>query len=152
MTPEEKLKQLGYELEPVPVGDLPLVPWVRTGNLLFLSGNTPGLKGGKKWNGQVGKEYTTAEAKEAAREIAVKQLAAAKTALGDLSKVKRVVKVLGMVNCVPGYSEQPQVINGFSELLVEVFGEAGRHARSAVGMAGLPGNQPVEIELILEVE
>lgn len=147
MTPEEKLKELGYELEPVEVGNAPLVPWVRTGNLLYLSGRTP-----RGWQGQVGKDYTAAEAEQAAREVAVGQLAVAKAALGDLGKIKRVVKVLGMVNCVPGYSEQPQVINGFSELLVEVFGETGRHARSAVGMAGLPGNAPCEVEVIFEVE
>ena len=148
MTPEEKLQQLGYQLSPVAVGDRPLIPWVRTGNLLYLSGKTPG----SAWKGQVGKEYTTQEAYQAAREVAVAQLATAKTALGDLGKIKRVVKVLGMVNCVSGYAEQPRVIDGFSELLVEVFGEAGRHARSAVGMAGLPGNAPVEVEVIFEVE
>jgi len=148
MTPEEKLKQLGYQLSPVEVGNRPLIPWVRTGNLLFLSGRTPG----GNWKGQVGKDYTTQQAYQAARECAVGQLSAAKAALGDLSKIKRVVKVLGMVNCVSGFGEQPQVINGFSDLLVEVFGEAGRHARSAVGMAGLPGNAPVEVEVIFEVE
>ena len=148
MTPEERLQQLGYQLAPAAVGNRPLVPWVQTGNLLFLSGKTPG----GDWKGQVGKEYTTQEAYQAAREVAVAQLATAKTALGDLGRIQRVVKVLGMVNCVSGYSEQPRVIDGFSELLVEVFGEAGRHARSAVGMAGLPGNAPVEVEVIFEVE
>ena len=151
MTPEEKLKELGYELKPIEVGDAPLVPWVRTGNLLYLSGRTGGV-GGQQWSGQVGKDYTTAEAKDAARDVAFGQLCVAKTALGDLGKIRRVVKVLGMVNCISGYGEQPQVINGFSELLVEVFGERGRHARSAVGMAGLPGNAPVEVEVIFEVE
>ena len=148
MTPEEKLQSLGYELTPIPVGNAALIPWVQTGNLLYMSGRTPS----SKWNGQCGKEYTAAEAKEAAREVAVSQLCAAKSALGELSRIKRVVKVLGMVNCVPGFAEQPAVINGFSELLVEVFGENGRHARSAVGMAGLPGNVPVEVEVIFEVE
>jgi enamine deaminase RidA (YjgF/YER057c/UK114 family) len=148
VTPEEKLQQLGYQLPPVAVGNRPLVPWVQTGNLLFLSGKTPG----GDWKGQVGKEYTTQEAYQAAREVAVAQLATAKTALSDLSRIRRVVKVLGMVNCVSGYGEQPRVIDGFSDLFVEVFGEAGRHARSAVGMAGLPGNAPVEVEVIFEVE
>ena len=148
MTPEETLQSLGYEIVPIPVGNAALIPWVQTGNLLYMSGRTPS----SKWNGQCGKEYTAAEAKEAAREIAVSQLCAAKSSLGELSRIKRVVKVLGMVNCVPGYAEQPQVINGFSELLVEVFGENGRHARSAVGMAGLPGNVPVEVEVIFEIE
>jgi len=148
MTPEEKLQSLGYELTPIPVGNAALIPWVQTGNLLYMSGRTPGAK----WNGQVVKEYTADEAKEAAREVAVGQLCAAKSALGELSRIKRVVKVLGMLNCVAGFPDQPKVINGFSELLVEVFGENGRHARSAVGMAGLPGNVPVEVEVIFEIE
>ncbi|MCA9879602.1 MAG: RidA family protein [Thermomicrobiales bacterium] len=151
MGPEAKLKELGYELTLVEYGDAALVPWVRIDNMLYMSGRTPD-RSGKQWRGQVGKEYTTAEAREAAREVAWSQLCAAKTALGDLSKIKRVVKVLGMVNGVPGYAEQPQVINGFSDLLVEVFGEAGRHARSAVGMSGLPGNVPVEVEVIFEID
>ena len=88
---------------------------------------------------------------KAAREVAWSQLCAAKSALGELGRIKRVVKVLGMVNSAPGFGDQPKVINGFSELLVEVFGEAGRHARSAVGMAGLPGNVPVEVEVIFQV-
>ena len=151
MTPEEKMHALGLALTPVPVGSGPVIPAVQVGNLLYLSGRTPD-RTGKTWNGIVGKEYTTAEAKEAAREVAWSQLCAAKSFLGELSRVRRVVKVLGMVNCVPGYTESPAVINGFSELLVEVFGEAGRHARSAVGMVALPGNVPVEVEMILEVE
>ena len=151
MTPEERLAELGYELTPVPVGDGALIPWVQTGNLLYMSGRVAD-RSGKRWSGQVGKDLSTAEAKEAAREVAWSQLCAAKSALGELGRIRRVVKVLGMVNCVAGYAEQPEVINGFSELLVEVFGEAGRHARSAVGMAGLPGNHPVEVEVIFEVE
>ncbi len=151
MTPEEKLKSLGYELTTVQVGNRPLVPFVRTGNLLFLSGNGP-ARAGQTWNGQLGKEYTVEQGYEAARNCCLNLLSAAKAAVGDLSKVKRVVKVLGMVNSAPGFSQQPQVIHGCSDLLVEVFGEAGRHARSAVGMAGLPNNIPVEIEMVLEVE
>ena len=151
MSAEAKLKELGIELREVPTGDRPLVPSVLTGNLLFLSGNGPNW-GGKTWNGQVGKDYTAEEGYEAARCVALNLLSATRTALGSLDKVKRVVKVLGMVNSAPGFSGQPQVINGCSDLLVEVFGPNGRHARSAVGMAGLPGNIPVEIEMILEVE
>ncbi len=151
MTPEEKMAELGLELQPVAIPTTGLLPWVQVGNLLYLSGSTPG-RSGKKWNGQLGKEYTTAEGKEAAREVAWNQLCVAKSALGELSRIKRAIKVLGMVNSAPGFAEQPQVINGFSELLVEVFGENGRHARSAVGMAGLPGNAPVEVEVIFEVE
>ncbi len=151
MTPEEKMRELGLELTPVPVGGGMVIPAVQVGNLLYLSGRTPD-RTGKTWNGIVGKDYTVEQAKEAAREVAWSQLCAAKSALGELSRVRRVVKVLGMVNCVPGFTDTPAVINGFSELLVEVFGEAGRHARSAVGVAGLPGNVPVEVEMILEVE
>lgn len=148
MTPEKKLEELGIELPHVELGDRPLIPWVRTGNLLYLSGRTPST--GPK--GQAGGEVSTEEAYAAARDCAIGQLGVAKAALGDLSKIKRVVKVLGMVNTVPGYGEQPQVINGFSDLMVEVFGENGRHARSAVGMASLPGNVPVEVEVIFEIE
>jgi enamine deaminase RidA (YjgF/YER057c/UK114 family) len=149
VTPEAKLKELGYELETVEVGDKALIPWLRTGNLLYMSGRTPTRVA---CQGQVGSEVTTEQAYAGARDCAVGQLAAAKSALGDLSKITRVVKVLGMVNSAPGYGDQPTVINGFSDLLVEVFGEAGRHTRSAVGMAGLPGNACVEVEVIFEVE
>ena len=151
MSPEQKMAELGLELKEVVVGPVGLLPWVQVGNLLYMSGRTPD-RTGKAWNGQVGKEYTTEEGKAAAREVAWSQLCAAKSALGDLSRIKRVIKVLGMVNSAPGFSEQPLVINGFSELLVEVFGESGRHARSAVGMAGLPGNVPVEVEVIFEID
>ena len=148
MTPEERVRELGLELPAIEIGNRPLIPWVQAGNLLYTSGRTPAA--GHK-SGQLGAEVTTEEGYQAARSIAVGQLAVAKAALGDLSRVKRVVKVLGMVNSAPGFGDQPAVINGFSDLLVEVFGEAGRHARSAVGMAGLPGNASVEIEVIFEV-
>jgi enamine deaminase RidA (YjgF/YER057c/UK114 family) len=151
MTPEDKLLTLGFELKTVERGSRPLVPWVRSGNMLYLSGSGPNW-GGKTWQGQLGKEYTTPEGYEAARGCALNLLSAAKSALGDLSRVRQVVKVLGMVNCVPGWTEQPQVIHGCSDLLMELFGERGQHTRSAVGMAGLPGGIPVEIEMILEVE
>lgn len=148
MNPEDKLAQLGIELPSVELGDRPLIPWVRTGNLLYLSGRTPST--GPK--GQVGAEVSIEDGYAAARDCAIGQIGVAKAALGDLSKVVRVVKVLGMVNSAPGFGDQPQIINGFSDLMVEVFGENGRHARSAVGMAGLPGNVPVEVEVIFEVE
>lgn len=151
MTPEQKMAELGLEYRAVPVGNGALIPWVQVGDLLYMSGRTPD-RTGKSWNGQVGKEYTVEEGYAAAREVAWSQLCAAKSALGELSRVKRVVKVLGMVNSAPGFGDQPKVINGFSELLVEVFGESGRHARSAVGMAGLPGNVPVEVEVIFQIE
>lgn len=148
MNPEAKLKELGIELPDVEIGDRPLIPWVRTGNMLYLSGKTP-LSGP---TGQLGASVSVEEGYQGARDCAISQIAVAKAALGDLSKVVRVVKVLGMVNSAPGFSDQPQVINGFSDLLVEVFGENGRHARSAVGMAGLPGDACVEVEVIFEVE
>lgn len=151
MTPEEKLRQMGIELKTVERGTRPLIPYVRTGNLLFLSGAGPNWDG-QVWQGQLGKEYTTEQGYQAARGCALNLLSAARSALGDLSRVRQVVKVLGMVSCVAGFTEQPQVINGCSDLLVELFGERGQHARSAVGMAGLPGGIPVEIEMILEVE
>lgn len=142
---------MGIELKTVERGTRPLIPYVRTGNLLFLSGAGPNWDG-QVWQGQLGKEYTTEQGYQAARGCALNLLSAARSALGDLSRVRQVVKVLGMVSCVAGFTEQPQVINGCSDLLVELFGERGQHARSAVGMAGLPGGIPVEIEMILEVE
>jgi enamine deaminase RidA (YjgF/YER057c/UK114 family) len=151
VTPEEQLRQKGIELKNVERGNRPLVPAVRSGNMLYLSGSGPNW-GDKVWKGQLGKEYTTEQGYEAARGCALNLLSAAKSELGELSRIRQVVKVLGMVNCVSGFTEQPQVINGCSDLLMELFGAHGQHARSAVGMAGLPGGIPVEIEMILEVE
>jgi len=151
LSAEAKLRELGIQLKDVQVGDRPLIPWVLTGNLLYTSGSGPSFSG-KKWSGQLGTDYTAEEGYEAARDTALQLLSTVRTALGSLDRVRRVVKVLGMVNSAPGFSQQPQVINGCSELLVQLFGENGRHARSAVGMAGLPGNIPVEIEIIFEVE
>jgi enamine deaminase RidA (YjgF/YER057c/UK114 family) len=151
LSAEAKLRELGIQLKDVQVGDRPLIPWVLTGNLLYTSGSGPSFSG-KKWSGQLGTDYTAEEGYEAARDTALQLLSIVRTALGSLDRVRRVVKVLGMVNSAPGFSQQPQVINGCSELLVQLFGENGRHARSAVGMAGLPGNIPVEIEIIFEVE
>jgi enamine deaminase RidA (YjgF/YER057c/UK114 family) len=148
---EARLKQLNIVL-PVPGAPIAnFVPAVRTGNLLFLSGTTAGADWANK--GKVGKDLTVEQGYQAARQVGLNQLAAMKAALGSLDRVKRIVKVLGMVNSADGFGDQPKVINGFSDLMVDVFGEAaGKHARSAVGMAGLPANQPVEIELIVEVE
>jgi enamine deaminase RidA (YjgF/YER057c/UK114 family) len=151
LSAEAKLRELGIQLKDVQVGDRPLIPWVLTGNLLYTSGSGPSFSG-KKWSGQLGTDYTAEEGYDAARDTALQLLSTVRTALGSLDRVRRVVKVLGMVNSAPGFSQQPQVINGCSELLVQLFGENGRHARSAVGMAGLPGNIPVEIEIIFEVE
>ena len=127
---------------------------VRTGNLLFLAGHGPVRTEGKpSARGKLGKDLSTEQGYQVAREVGLSLLASTRASLGSLDKVKRVVKVLGMVNSAEGFQEQPKVINGFSDLMVEIFGEAiGKHARSAVGMAELPMGIPVEIEMILEVE
>jgi enamine deaminase RidA (YjgF/YER057c/UK114 family) len=149
---EARLKQKNIELPAVGVPVANYVGAVRAGNLLFLSGAGPGREWWGK-GGKVGKDLTVEEGYQAARSTGLNLLATARQALGSLDKVKRVVKVLGMVNSAPGFTDQPKVINGFSDLMVEVFGEAmGKHARSAVGMAELPFGIPVEIEMVLEVE
>ena len=151
MRPEARIKQLGITL---PTPSTPManyVPGVRVGNLLYLSGHGPIREGSPTARGKVGRDLSTQDAYRIAREVGINLLASARGLLGSLDKVKRVVKVLGMVNSAEGFGEQPQVINGCSDLMVEVFGENGRHARSAVGMAGLPVSIPVEIEMILEV-
>jgi enamine deaminase RidA (YjgF/YER057c/UK114 family) len=126
---------------------------VVSGGLLFLAGHGPVRDGSVPVRGQLGAELGTEDGYRVARSVGLNLLATARTALGSLDRVTRVVKVLGMVNTAPGFTEQPKVINGFSDLMVEVFGEAvGKHARSAVGMAELPMGIPVEIEMIVEVE
>ena len=152
MTPEEKLKELGIELKEATMAAPAMVAGKVAGNLLYLSGSTPPPRDGKPWKGRVGETYSVEEGYQAAREVAILQLAAAKTVLGDLSRIKQVVKVLGMVNCTPGFEQTPRVMHGFSDLLFEVLGEKGRHARSAVGLQALPGNVPIEVETIFEVE
>ena len=152
MTPEEKLKEMGIELAEATSFHPAMAVGVITGNLLYLSGTTPPNRPDKTWQGRVGEAYSVEEGYQAARECAIQQLAMAKTVLGDLGRVRRVVKVLGMVNSAPGFGEQPAVMHGFSELMHEVFGERGVHARSAVGMQGLPSNAPVEVETIFEIE
>ena len=150
MGAEARIKDLGITLpEPKPIGNY--VPGVLTGNLLFLSGQGPMRGGSPIARGKVGRDLTVDEAAKVAREVGINLLGAARHVLGSLDRVKRVVKVLGMVNSADGFGEQPKVINGFSDLMVEVFGDSGRHARSAVGMAELPVGIPVEIEMILEV-
>lgn len=150
--PEAKIKELGIEL-PVPGKPVAnFVSAVRTGNLIFLSGQGPKQPDGNWVEGKVGAELTKEQGYEAARLTAIQQLGVLKAELGDLKKVKRIVKVLGMVNADPNFSEHPAVINGFSDLMVEVFGERGKHARAAVGMGSLPFNIAVEIEAVVEVE
>jgi enamine deaminase RidA (YjgF/YER057c/UK114 family) len=152
MGAEARIKELGITLpSPAkPMGNY--VPGVRVGNLLFLSGHGPIRVGAQPLTrGTVGRDMSTEEAYKVAREVGINLLGSARAVLGSLDKVKRVVKVLGMVNAVESFGEQPKVINGFSDLMVEVFGENGRHARSAVGMGSLPAGIPVEIEMILEL-
>ncbi|MFD2203369.1 RidA family protein [Shivajiella indica] len=149
---EKKLEELGITLPEASSPVANYVNAVRVGNLLFLSGKGPGLPDGSYITGKVGEDLSIEEGREAAKLVGIAQLAVLKSELGDLNKVKRIVKVLGMVNCSPEFTQQPQVINGFSDLMVEVFGEKGKHARSAVGMNALPMNIAVEIEVIVEVE
>lgn len=151
MSAEAKLKELGIELPaaPQPVGTY--VGGVRVGNLLFMSGCGPRLPDDTSVTGKVGQDMDVEEAYEAARLTGLNMLANIRAQLGSLDKVKRVVKVLGMVNAVPEFKQQPKVINGFSDLFRDVFGEAGLGARSAVGMGSLPFQIPVEVEMILEV-
>ncbi|HEY0678561.1 MAG TPA: RidA family protein [Chitinophagaceae bacterium] len=151
-TPEQKLKELGIELPAVSKPIANYVSAVRTGNLIFLAGKGPTKADGSYITGKVGTELSIEQGYEAARLTATHQLAALKAAIGDLGKVKRIVKVLGMVNSDASFKDHPKVINGFSDLMVAVFGEKGKHARSAVGMCSLPMNMAVEIEIIVEVE
>jgi len=128
------------------------VPAVRTGNLVFLSGHGPFKEDGSLITGKVGADLTVEQGYETARRIAIGLLGSLKAEIGDLGKVNRIVKLLGLVNCTPEFADQPKVINGASDLLVEVFGDKGKHARSAVGTNALPLNIAVEIEMIVEVE
>jgi enamine deaminase RidA (YjgF/YER057c/UK114 family) len=147
---EARLRELSITLPTVPPPVANYVDAVRVGNLLFLAGNTPAADW--KYKGKVGKDLTVQEGYDTARQVGLIMLAKVRVALGSLDRVKRVVKVLGMVNSAEGFGDQPKVINGFSDLMVEVFGEAiGKHARSAVGMAGLPFNNAVEVEMIVEL-
>ena len=151
-TPEEILQSKGIVLPEIPSPVANYVNAVRTGNLLFLSGKGPLQQNGKYITGKLGKDLNEQQGYDAARLTALFQVAVLKKELGSLSKVKRIVKVFGMVNSDSSFGNQPKVINGFSDLLVEVFGEKGKHARSAVGMAALPFNMAVEVEMIVEVE
>jgi enamine deaminase RidA (YjgF/YER057c/UK114 family) len=147
---EERLKERKITLPSSPAPVANYVKTVRVGNLLFVSGTTS-----REWKplGKVGRDLTVDQGYQAARHAGLLFLANVRETLGTLDRVKRVVKVLGMVNSAEGFGDQPAVINGFSDLMVEVFGESiGKHARSAVGVAALPGNAPVEVEAILEVE
>jgi enamine deaminase RidA (YjgF/YER057c/UK114 family) len=153
VTAEKRLKELGIDLGAVSAPVANYVNAVRAGNLLFLAGKGPRPgRDGKRPSGKVGREYTVEQAYEHARSVGLDLLAVMRAELGSLDKVKRVVKVLGMVNAVPEFQDHPKVINGCSDLFVAVLGERGKHARSAVGMGSLPNGIPVEIECIVEVE
>ena len=149
---EKRIQELGITLPESPQPIANYVPAIRTGNLLFVAGLGPAARpDGTTPNGKVGKDLTQEEGYEAARLVGVNLLARLKSSLGDLDRVSRIVKLLSMVNCAPEFTQQPAVANGCSDLLVEVFGERGRHARSAVGMSSLPNDIPVEIEMVVEV-
>ncbi|MCY7319283.1 MAG: RidA family protein [Ramlibacter sp.] len=151
MSVYDKLQDLGITLPPVATPAAAYVPFVRTGNLVFLSGHIA-KKDGKAWVGQLGKNMSTDEGKHAARAIAIDLMGTLHAAVGDLNKIKRIVKVMSLVNSTGDYTEQHLVTNGASELLGNVFGEAGQHARSAFGVAQIPQGACVEIELIAEVK
>ena len=149
---EEKLQQMGLEL-PTPSSPAgSYVPAMRTGNLVFLSAGGPRIPDQPVVVGKVGQDLTAEQAQEAARITALNLLANLKAAIGDLDKVSHIVKVFGMVNCTPEFVDHPKVINGCSDLLVEVFGDKGRHARAAVGVASVPFGSPVSIDMVVEVE
>ncbi len=152
MTIEQRLKDLGIELPTIgkPMGNY--VHAVQTGNLLYLAGKGPHHPDGKPITGKVGADVSVAEAYQHARLVGLTLIAVMKEHLGDLDRVERIVKVLGMVNGVPSFGDQPKVINGCSDLFVEGFADKGRHARSAVGMGSLPSQITVEIEVIVEVK
>ena len=150
MTPEQKLEKLGLKLPTVPTPVANYVPFKRDGNTVYLSGQGPRRPDGGMCTGKVGRDVTIEQAYEHARLVGLGLLAAAKLAAGDLGKVE-ILKVLGMVNGVPEFEDQPKVINGCSDLFVEILGDRGRHARSAVGMGSLPGNISVEIEVIIKI-
>lgn len=150
--PEARLRSLGIELaDPAP----PVANYVHavtTGNLVFLAGHGPTKADGTFVTGRVGSDMTIEQGYEAARLTAVTLLGSLKQEIGDLSRVRRIVRLFGMVNAVEGFGQQPEVINGASDFLIEVFGDRGRHARAAVGMGSLPRNIPVEIEMVVEID
>ena len=152
MQVEARLKELGIDLPPAITPVANYVPAAKTGNLIFLSGHGPLKEDGTLITGKVGADLTAEQGYETARRIAIGLLGTLKAEIGDLDAIKRIVKLLGSVNCTAEFADQPNVINGASDLLVEVFGEKGKHARSAVGTNALPFNIAVEIEMIVEIE
>ena len=151
MSAEKRLKDLGIDLGTVSQPVANYVNAVRTGNLLFLAGKGPREENGKRPSGKVGRDYTAEQAYHHARTVGMDLLAVMRAELGSLDKVKRVVKVLGMVNAVPEFTDHPKVINGCSDLFVEVLGDAGKHARAAIGCGSLPLGVATEVEAVFEV-
>ena len=149
---EKKLIELNITLPNTPKPIANYVPSVKSGNLIFLSGQGPMTPDGDYISGKVGVDISVEEGYDAARMVGMQLLSALKSEIGNLNKVKRIIKLLGMVNAIDSFKDHPNVINGCSDLLVEVFGEKGKHARSSVGVASLPNQIPVEIEMIVEVE
>jgi len=152
MSAEARVEELGLDLSD-PAGPIAnYVSAVTTGKLEYLSGNGPRRPDGTMMAGKVGADLSTEQGYEQAKLVGIQLLAALRAHVGSLDNVTQVIKLLGMVNCTPEFADQPAVINGCSDLLVEVFGDAGKHARSAVGMGSLPGQIPVEIEMIVEIK
>jgi enamine deaminase RidA (YjgF/YER057c/UK114 family) len=149
---EDRLREQGLEIPAPPRPVANYVGAVQVGNLVFLSGHGPTRAGQLIYRGKLGADFDVETGYQAAQLVGLNLLSTLKATIGDLNRVKRIVKLLGMVNCVPDFAQQPEVINGCSDLLVQAFGERGRHARSAVGMMSLPRNISVEIELIVELE
>lgn len=150
-SPQERLAELGIVLPPPPKPIANFLTHVREGGLVFLSGQGPQEPDGRMHKGKVGGSVTVAQAYEHARLTGINLISVMQDAVGDLARVKRIVKLFGMVNGAPEFEDHPQVINGCSDLFISVFGDAGRHARSAVGLASLPGNITVEIEAVIAV-
>ncbi|MEL7118894.1 MAG: RidA family protein [Bacteroidota bacterium] len=149
---DKRLDSLGIELPEVTPPVASYVNAVRVGNLLFLAGKGPMQDNGEYITGKLGDNLTVDEGYKAARLVAIQHLAVLKAELGSLNKVKRLVKVMGMVNCTPDFGDQPEVVNGYSNTMLEVFGENGKHARAAVGMNALPRGIAVEVDVVVEIE
>jgi enamine deaminase RidA (YjgF/YER057c/UK114 family) len=152
LSAENKIKELGLDLSQPAAPIANYVSAVSTGRLVFLSGKGPNQDDGTMIRGKVGRDLDVDEGYEAARLVGIQLLAGLREHIGSLDKVNRIVKLLGMVNCTPDFEDQPKVINGCSDLLVSVFGDNGKHARSAVGLGSLPSQIPVEIEMIVELK
>lgn len=151
-TPESKLARLGVVLSETPIPKNSYLPSVSAQGMIYLSGKGPRKEDGTYMTGKLGKNLTTSQGYAAARNVAIGQLSELKAIVGDLSRVKRIVKVTGFVNSTADFTDQSKVLDGFSDLMVEVFGELGRHARTSVGVASLPDNMAVEVEVIVETQ